>query len=48
MYKNIINLVEYSEGGILSKEVIKDKNLNVTLMCMAIFRIYESSAQAIS
>ena len=34
MYKKINELIEYSEGGILSKEIIRDKNLNVTLMCM--------------
>jgi len=33
--KNIKHLVQYSEGGILSKEIVKDKKLNVSLFCMA-------------
>lgn len=34
MNKKINELIEYAEGGILSKEIIKDEQLNVTLMCM--------------
>ncbi len=34
MIKNINELIEYSEGGILSKELIKSKRSNVTLFCM--------------
>ncbi|MDX9913305.1 MAG: cupin domain-containing protein [Candidatus Moranbacteria bacterium] len=35
MHEEIMNLIEYSKGGILSKEIIKNDKLNVTLMCMA-------------
>ncbi|MGW8184920.1 MAG: cupin domain-containing protein [Candidatus Moraniibacteriota bacterium] len=35
MHEEIMNLIEYSNGGILSKEIIKNDKLNVTLMCMA-------------
>lgn len=32
---NIKDLIQYSENGILSKEIIKSKRQNVTLFCMA-------------
>ncbi len=32
--KNIIGMIEYPKGGILSKELVKTDNLNVTLFCM--------------
>ena len=35
MNKNILEIVEYPNEGVLSKEIIKDKKLNVTLFCMA-------------
>lgn len=35
MYEKIMDRISYSEGGILSKEIIKKDNLNVTLMSMA-------------
>ncbi len=35
MHKKIRDLIEYSKGGILSKELVKSDKLNVTLMCMA-------------
>ncbi|MEK6859757.1 MAG: cupin domain-containing protein [Nanoarchaeota archaeon] len=35
MNKNIKELIEYPKEGVLSKEIIKDKKLNVTLFCMA-------------
>jgi nitric oxide dioxygenase len=34
MNKNILELIEYPEEGILSKEIVKGK-MNVTLFCMA-------------
>lgn len=33
--KNILKMIEYAKVGVLSKEIIKDKKLNVTLFCMA-------------
>lgn len=35
MQENIRELIEYSAKGILSKELVKNEKLNVTLMCMA-------------
>lgn len=35
MHENIKKLIEYSEKGILSKEIVKNGKMNVTLMCMA-------------
>jgi len=35
MPKNILELIEYSQGGIVSKEVYKTDKNNVTLMCMS-------------
>ena len=35
MNKNILEMIEYPKEGVLSKEIIKDKKLNVTLFCMA-------------
>lgn len=35
MEENIKNLIEYPKSGILSKEIVKDEKMNVTLMCMA-------------
>ena len=35
MNKNINEMIEYPKEGVLSKEIIKDKKLNVTLFCMA-------------
>ena len=35
MQKNILDLVEYSQGGIVSKEIYKTDKNNVTLMCMS-------------
>ena len=35
MEKNIKELIEYPKEGVLSKEIYKDKKLNVTLFCMA-------------
>ena len=34
-FNNINKLIEYPKEGVLSKEIIKDKKLNVTLFCMA-------------
>lgn len=33
--KKIIELIEYSKKGILSKDIVKNDKLNVTLFCMA-------------
>lgn len=33
--KNIKDIISYSEGGILSKELLKNKNSGLTLFCMA-------------
>jgi quercetin dioxygenase-like cupin family protein len=33
--KNINNLIEYSEGGILSKELVRTEKSDITLFCMA-------------
>lgn len=33
--KNINKLIEYPKRGVLSKEIIKNKNENITLFCMA-------------
>lgn len=33
--KNIRQMIEYPKEGVLSKVIIKDKKLNVTLFCMA-------------
>lgn len=35
MEKNIKQMIEYPKEGVLSKEIYKDKKLNVTLFCMA-------------
>ena len=35
MQENITKLIEYSKGGILSKEIIKNVKLSVTLISMA-------------
>jgi quercetin dioxygenase-like cupin family protein len=35
MDKNIKQMIEYPKEGVLSKEIIKGKKLNVTLFCMA-------------
>ena len=35
MKKNIKQMIEYPKEGVLSKEIIKDEKLNVTLFCMA-------------
>ena len=35
MNEKINNLIEYSKKGILSKDVVKNNKLNVTLFCMA-------------
>ncbi|MEK6936247.1 MAG: cupin domain-containing protein [Nanoarchaeota archaeon] len=35
MNKNTKEMIEYPEEGVLSKVIIKDKKLNVTLFCMA-------------
>lgn len=35
MNKNIRQLIEYSKGGILSKELVKGGKTNITLFCMA-------------
>ncbi len=35
MDKNIKQMIEYPKEGVLSKEIIKDKKINVTLFCMA-------------
>ncbi len=34
-WKNINEFIEYPKEGILSKEFIKDKNIDITLFCMA-------------
>jgi len=34
MIKNVKELIEYRTGGILSKEIVKDGKLNITLFCM--------------
>ena len=34
-YKNIQNLISYSENGILSKIILKNQESQVTLFCMA-------------
>ena len=35
MHEKIMELIDYSAKGILSKELVKNDKLNVTLMCMA-------------
>lgn len=35
MNKNILNMIEYPEQGILSKDIVKDNKLNIALFCMA-------------
>ncbi len=35
MVEKINELIEYSENGILSKDIVKNDKLNVTLFCMA-------------
>jgi len=35
MTKNIKEIIEYPKQGVLSKVIINDKKLNVTLFCMA-------------
>ena len=34
-FKEIRKMIEYSEQGILSKDILKNKKLNVSLFCMA-------------
>lgn len=34
-FKDIKSMIEYPKEGILSKVLVKDKNLNITLFCMA-------------
>ena len=34
-WKDTKNLVQYSKGGIVSKELLSEKSLDVTLFCMA-------------
>ncbi len=34
MEKQIEELIDYTDGGIVSKEVVKDGSLDVTLFCM--------------
>lgn len=34
-FQKISELISYSKDGILSKEIVKDSKLNVTLFCMA-------------
>lgn len=34
-WKNLNDLIEYSQGGILSKELLKTDKLNITLFCLA-------------
>lgn len=34
-WQNLKKLIEYSTGGILSKELVKTDKVNVTLFCMA-------------
>jgi quercetin dioxygenase-like cupin family protein len=34
-FKNLNELISYSEGGILSKELLKSDKQNVTLFCMS-------------
>lgn len=34
--KNIIELIEYPKEGILSKEILKNDKIDVTLFCMAL------------
>jgi len=34
-FSNIKEMISYSKGGILSKELIRNENSNVTLFCMA-------------
>ncbi|VVB77771.1 Cupin domain protein [uncultured archaeon] len=33
--KDIIKIIEYPKEGVLSKEILKDRKLNLTLFCMA-------------
>ena len=35
MDQSLNNLVDYSEGGILNKVILKSYKMNVTLFCMA-------------
>ena len=35
MNNKIYDLIDYSEGGILSKEILKNNKINVALFCMA-------------
>ena len=35
MNKNIKQMIEYPKQGILSKEIVKDEKIDVTLFCMA-------------
>ncbi len=34
MIENLQELIEYSKKGVLSKEIIKNSKLNITLFCM--------------
>lgn len=34
-WKNINSLIEYPQAGILSKELLKNDKVNITLFCMA-------------
>ncbi len=35
MFKNIKKLIEYPKKGIISKTILEDKNINISLFCMA-------------
>ena len=35
MIQNINKLIEYPKSGVLSKEIVKSKNENISLFCMA-------------
>ena len=34
-FSNLIELIEYSSGGVLSKVIVKTDNANITLFCMS-------------
>lgn len=35
MQKNILDLIEYSQGGIVSKEIFKTEKNNTSIICMS-------------
>ncbi len=35
MFKNIKKLIEYPKEGIISKKILKEKNIDISLFCMA-------------